>query len=206
MDWEEALRHEVGPLLERQGDAPDGWVADIARYLDLVWDRNRFVNLVSRRSVKELVPRQVVPSLAGLRVIPAHEPTRVLDVGSGGGFPAIPLKILRPEARFALVDSRRKKCEFLLKVVAELDLEGVTVHWGRIQEPPETLREQGPFDVALARAVGAPREIAAAAAPFLRPGADLWVFADPEDAEASEVWRDRDNEPSTALLRTVPQP
>ncbi len=189
----------IGPFLERlPGAVPEAWAPPMAAYLQMLVEANRHVNLVSRKSVDTVVDAQLVPSLAALLVVPERTEIRVLDIGSGGGFPGIPLAILRPQARVDLVDSVGKKCEFLRRVIGELGLRGVCVHNCRAEHPAPELRKRAPFDVAIARAVGQADQLAAAARPLLRKGARLWVFAPPLGRPGEIAWPP-DN-PRTALV------
>jgi 16S rRNA (guanine527-N7)-methyltransferase len=172
----------LGPIVNREAAVPAGWAREMDRFLELVRARNRRVNLVSRRSIDRLVEGQLLPSLAGLLVIPRGSFMRVLDVGSGGGFPGIPLKILRPTIRLDLLDATRKKTDFLEAAVRELGLTDTAVHWGRIERPPVSLSRRSPFDVVLARAVGDDDAIRQSA-PSIAPGGALWVFDDPSSSE-----------------------
>lgn len=192
------LTRDLAPLLASQDQpAPEGWAEQLSAYLNLLVEANRRVNLVSRKSIGDVVAAQVVPSLAALLVVPDAE-LRALDVGAGGGFPGIPLAILRPRAQVDLVESARKKCDFLQLVRQSLRLENVRVHHCRVERPTEALARRAPFDVALARAVGTPRELATHVHPLLRPGSRLWVFVAPTGAAGQMPWpRDR---PVTALV------
>lgn len=94
----------------------------------------------------------------------------VVDVGSGGGSPGVPLAVLLPDRPFTLLEAERRKCEFLRRVTA--DLRNVEVVWGRAEERP--LESEG---VALARALARPPVAAELCLPLVRPGgaAILWV-------------------------------
>lgn len=149
---------------------------------------NDRVNLVSRRSADTVLEHQLLPSLGTLRIVPPGGHPRVLDVGSGGGFPGLPLAILRPQAEVHLLEATRKKCGFLKEVVRALALDNARVHWGRIEEPPPALLSRAPFDAAVARAVGHPDKIAAAAAKLLAPGGALWTFRAPGTGADEILW------------------
>jgi 16S rRNA (guanine527-N7)-methyltransferase len=176
----------------------------MARFLNRLERRNREVNLVSRRTVRESLERQVLPSLAVLRVVPADRPIRVLDVGSGGGFPGIPLGILRPGVRLDLLDATRKKCEFLETCVAELGLKDCVVHWCRIEQPSEALLRRAPFDRLFARALGGPELIREAAVSLLAPGGEAWGFAPPGGGGLDWPTPGSGQSPLTSLRRIVP--
>ncbi len=137
-------------------------------------------NLVSRRARDELRSRHVPECVALASMLPRGE-QRVLDVGSGGGFPGIVLAIVRPELAVHLLDSTRKKTNFLEDVGSELDLP-VVVHRGRAEDlakPP--LAET--FDVVTARAVAPLDRLIRWTIPFLRVGGLLY-------AVKGERWED----------------
>lgn len=188
------------PLVDDQGVLPAGWAERLADYLALLRDRNRSVNLVSRASADSLLEKQLVPSLACLLLVPADRPLRVLDIGTGGGLPGIPLKILRPAICLDLVEATRKKCTFLEEAVARLELSDTRVHWCRAEQPSHDLLMRAPFDLLLARAVGAPDLLKVAAARLLAPGGSGWRFVSPTAGGDALPWPPR-GEPITALER-----
>jgi 16S rRNA (guanine527-N7)-methyltransferase len=103
--------------------------------------------LVSQADRSRLQERHLAPSLAGLELLP--ETGRVLDIGSGGGFPAIPLAILTPHLTYTLVESNSRKAAFLTRVSRETELsDRVTVLNQRIEDLPHER-----FDCVMARAV-----------------------------------------------------
>ena len=186
MITEQEVEAAVGALVAREGGAPDGWAGRLARYLSLLMDWNRRVNLVSRRSVERILESQLRPSLAPLLLLPRGSAARVLDVGSGGGFPGIPLKVLRPAIRLDLVEARRKKCRFLAACVDSLDLQDVKVHWCRVEEPAPELLVRKPFDVVLTRGVGDSEAISRAVWPLLASGGQAFAFTSPAAADCLE--------------------
>lgn len=109
----------------------------------LRWNRG-VSNLVSRDDEPRLVERHLAESLAGLEIINALGSKRLLDFGSGGGFPAIPLAIAGAGEHWTLVESRRNKTLFLRRAVQELALANVTVVMARLEslvaEDPEAIR------------------------------------------------------------------
>jgi len=114
---------------------------------ELYKDWNLKINVVSRKDIDELYIRHVLHSL-GIAKVQAFLPgSRVLDVGTGGGFPGIPLAILHPETKFDLVDSIGKKIKVVDEVSEGLGLENVTTHNQRVEDL------QGQYDFIVSRAV-----------------------------------------------------
>src|SRR6266542_2923080 len=119
----------------------------LGRYLDLVWVWSRRINLISVRSRSEIVDRHVLDSMAPLSFV--REAAVVADLGSGAGFPAVPLAILAPATRFHLLESRRKRATFLRHVTRTLGLDNVRVYEGRGEE----WRPDEPIDLTIGRAI-----------------------------------------------------
>ncbi len=116
---------------------------------DLYKDWNQKINVVSRKDIDELYLRHVLHSLGIAKIHAFKSGTSVLDVGTGGGFPGIPLAILYPETHFTLVDAIGKKIKVVNEVVEGLGLTNVNTLHGRVEE----LKTQ--FDFIVSRAVAA---------------------------------------------------
>tara|TARA_R110000823_G_scaffold104763_1_gene222887 strand:- start:152 stop:787 length:636 start_codon:yes stop_codon:yes gene_type:complete len=119
------------------------------RLEELYKDWNQKINVVSRKDIDELYLRHVLHSLGIAKFITFNEGSKILDVGTGGGFPGIPLAILFPEAHFTLVDSIGKKIKVVDEVVEGLQLANVKTINARVEEIP------GQFDFIVSRAVAA---------------------------------------------------
>jgi len=115
----------------------------------LYQDWNLKINVVSRKDIDELYLRHVLHSLAIAKVINFKSGTKIMDVGTGGGFPGIPLAILFPECSFHLVDSIGKKLKVVDEVVEGLGLENVKTTNKRVEEINDT------YDFIVSRAVAA---------------------------------------------------
>ena len=122
-------------------------VAQFAKLKELYKDWNLKINVVSRKDIDELYVRHVLHSLGIAKVQPFLPGASVMDVGTGGGFPGIPLAILFPETHFHLVDSIGKKIKVVENVAAGLELENVRVTNARV----ETVTDQ--YDFIISRAV-----------------------------------------------------
>lgn len=115
----------------------------------LYQDWNQKINVVSRKDIDELYLRHVLHSLGIAKVQRFNEGSEILDVGTGGGFPGIPLAILFPRTRFVLVDAIGKKIKVVHEVIEGLGLENVVAHHSRVEDLP------GEFDFIVSRAVAA---------------------------------------------------
>lgn len=97
-------------------------------------DWNAKVNLISRKDIENLYERHVLHSLAIARVLKFNEGAEILDIGTGGGFPGIPLAILMPEVRFHLIDGTLKKIKVVQDVIETLELKNASAQQVRAEE------------------------------------------------------------------------
>ncbi len=125
----------------------DGQRDQFARLDALYRDWNAKINVISRKDIDELYLHHVLHSLALAKVIRFRPDTAIMDVGTGGGFPGIPLAILFPEVRFHLVDSIGKKIRVATEVAQAIGLQNVTLAHRNVME------EKGKFDFVVSRAV-----------------------------------------------------
>lgn len=123
----------------------------LLRFLGLLGAASLRLNLTAIRDKEEAVVKHLADSLAGLGLVRAHGGA-VVDVGSGGGLPGIPLAICSPRQEFILVEASRKKAFYLESVVHELGLGNVRVWWCRAEEAGQGQGRER-FGVAVARAV-----------------------------------------------------
>ncbi len=114
-------------------------------YLELMIKWNRAYNLTAVRDPQQMVVKHLLDSLA---IAPHLVGDRLIDVGTGGGLPGVPMAILFPEREFHLLDSNGKKTRFLFQVKTALGLDNMTVHQARV----EAFRPDAGFDAVLSRA------------------------------------------------------
>ncbi|HKE41872.1 MAG TPA: 16S rRNA (guanine(527)-N(7))-methyltransferase RsmG [Casimicrobiaceae bacterium] len=122
--------------------------AKLSAYLALIQKWNRTHNLTAMVDRQRMVSHHLLDSLAVLPHLPETSGLRIIDVGSGGGLPGIPLAICRPDWLVTLIDSSRKKAAFLQQAAIELPLRNVEVVAGRV----ETYRPVAAYDFAISRA------------------------------------------------------
>lgn len=143
-----------------------GQQVDQFRALDgLYREWNAQINVISRKDIDALYERHVLHSLSLAAVAPFTAGARIVDIGTGGGFPGIPLAIAFPEVSFCLVESIAKKIKVVREVAQAVGLKNVTTVHGRM----ETMRAPI-FDCAVARAVAPLGELWRWARPVLQPG------------------------------------
>lgn len=124
-------------------------IEKFSRLEALYQDWNLKINVVSRKDIDELYIRHVLHSLAISKVVEFKNGSSIMDVGTGGGFPGVPLAILFPECQFHLVDSIAKKLKVVNEVVEGLGLKNVKTTHTRVEEVDET------YDFIVSRAVAA---------------------------------------------------
>jgi 16S rRNA (guanine527-N7)-methyltransferase len=137
-----------------------------AAYLALLVKWNRTYNLTAIRDPERMVTHHVLDSLAVLPHLPTRDDLAVLDVGSGGGVPGIPLAIARPSWRVVLLDSNHKKGTFLRQAAIELALRKVEAVTARVED----YLPGAPFDIVISRAYSDLATFACASAPHLAQG------------------------------------
>lgn len=130
-------------------DLTDQQTNQLGRLGSLYEEWNTKINVISRKDIEQLYERHVLHSLAIAKVIRFKPGTTVLDVGTGGGFPGIPLAILFPETSFMLIDSIGKKIKVVSEVAAALNLNNVQAEHIRVEDVKQK------FDFVVSRAVTA---------------------------------------------------
>ncbi len=130
-------------------DLTDTQIAQFAALGDLYKEWNEKINVISRKDIDQLYERHVLHSLGIAKVTGFVPGTRIMDVGTGGGFPGIPLAIMFPETDFMLVDSIAKKISVVEAVAAGVGLKNVKAQQNRAE------KVHGQFDFVVSRAVTA---------------------------------------------------
>ena len=159
------LDESIAPGLAAMGlEVPQPQRARMAAHLELIAKWNRVHNLTAVRETEQMVALHLLDSLS---LAPHLGSARtLLDVGSGPGFPGIPIAIARPDLEVTLLDSSNKKCVFLEQAKAELGLKNVTVRCERVEQ----WRPQQAFDLVVSRAFAELSDFVTQARHLVAPG------------------------------------
>jgi 16S rRNA (guanine527-N7)-methyltransferase len=157
--------------------APEA-IVQLERLVDelLRWNRRRNLTAIIERD--EILEKHLVDSLTLLPFI--GRTSRLLDIGSGAGFPALPLKIARPDLEIVSVDAVGKKIDFQRHIARAFGLGGFTVLHGRIESLVDHPDYYKGFDIVTARALSSLQELLVMARPFLAPGGRLLAMKGPD--------------------------
>jgi 16S rRNA (guanine527-N7)-methyltransferase len=131
-------------------------------------DWNQKINLISRRDEENIWSSHLLHCLALLFKVELPRGALILDLGTGGGLPGIPLKIARPDLKFTLLDSTQKKINVVRDLISTLGLDGVTAIWGRAEDIGKAKEHNRRYDIVLARAVASLKDLVRWSEPFLK--------------------------------------
>jgi 16S rRNA (guanine527-N7)-methyltransferase len=145
----------------------------LALYLDELWEWNGRFNLTGLSSRKRIINDLLLDSLIPAAFLPQEG--RLLDGGSGAGFPAIPLKVCKPEMDFLLMEANSRKVSFLKQVIRITRLHGIQVIKGRLEKDRSLLGPEG-YHIITARALAPLERTLALCAPYLLPGGKIVSF------------------------------
>ena len=152
-------------------------------FASLLVEKNKVLNLTAITDPEGIAVKHFADSLTALRMIELNAGDRVIDVGTGGGFPGIPLLIARPEIELTMLDSTGKKLAFVSQSVEELGLSANVVHARAEEAGRGELRES--FDFAVSRAVAAMNVLCEYCLPFVKVGGAFLALKGAEDEVAA---------------------
>lgn len=169
--------------------ATEQMINALGKHLSMVVEWNERMNLTAITDERDMVVKHVIDSASAMSLVDLKSGARVLDIGSGAGFPGVVLKCLSPGVRMTLLESLNKRCTFLQAVGGEVvqapegQSDGYNVVWGRAEDfgRDPGFREQ--FDVVVARAVAELRVLAEYCLPFARVGGHFLAMKGPAARE-----------------------
>lgn len=153
-------------------------------YYKLLKEYNEKFNLTAITEEKEVYIKHFIDSAIAVELLNGDT---LIDIGSGGGFPALPIKIMRPDLKVTLLDATEKKCDFLKIVAKELDLDDVTVVCGRAEDFAKNSDYREKFDICTARAVARLNVLSEYCIPFVKKNGIFVSYKGDADEEIKEA-------------------
>lgn len=140
------------------------------KYYELLIEWNKVMNLTAITEYEEVVDKHFIDSLSIEKVVDLNIIEKVIDVGTGAGFPGIPLKIVYPHLKITLLDSLNKRINFLNEVISKLKLENIEAIHGRAEDIAKDKKYREQYDISVSRAVANLSTLSEYSLPFVKVG------------------------------------
>lgn len=161
----------------------DSQLEQLLLYYEMLVEKNKVMNLTAITDYEEVVEKHFLDSLSLCQVLDLQKNSRILDLGTGAGFPGIPLKIAFPNLEMVLMDSLKKRVGFLEEVIRKLNLTHIEAIHGRAEEMAKKEIHREGYDICVSRAVANLSSLCEYCLPFVKVGG---VFVSYKSGEIEE--------------------
>ena len=170
-------------LEELQIELSDNQIQQFIRYYEMLVEKNKVMNLTAITEFDEVIEKHFLDSLSLIKVYDLKKEVSVMDMGTGAGFPGIPLKIAFSDLRMTLADSLNKRILFLQEVIEELGLKDIEALHARAEELGKNKEYREKFDLVVSRAVANLSSLEEYCVPFVKIGGNFISYKSGEIEE-----------------------
>lgn len=185
------MTNEIKQLLSlaEQNKIPltDSFEADILRFSDIFIETSKFLNLTAIKEPHDIMIKHYFDSLYPLSLGLIKSGDKIIDIGCGGGFPSMPLKLADKTLEFTLLDSLKKRLTFLDGVIGELALDKIATQHARAEEAARQKNMRDSYDIAISRAVASLPLLSELCLPFVKVGGYFLAYKGSDTSEIDEA-------------------
>ena len=156
-------------LKEYGFDPTDEQIEKFIRYYDLIIEWNKKINLTAITEYKDVMIKHFLDSVSIIKAVDMSNVNSLIDIGTGAGFPGIPIKIMFPDIKITLLDSLKKRLNVLDLIIDELNLKDIYTIHGRAEDIARDLKHREKYDLCVSRAVANLSTLSELCIPFVKP-------------------------------------
>lgn len=158
----------------------DDRIKQLGKFMEILLEENKKYNLTAINDPEEVISKHFLDSMAILTIISEKNLDKIIDIGTGAGFPGMVLKIYNPELKITLLDSLSKRIKYLNLIIDKLKLEGINTIHSRAEEAGQDNRYRENFDILVSRAVAPLKILYEYTLPLVKQGGKLYLYKGPD--------------------------